>query len=63
MEEALSLLVKAVDLLSKNEISPEVIEELATFLSKFAVQCHHRKEELILFPLMEKRGYQYGEAL
>lgn len=56
IEEALSLLMKAVDLLSKDKISPEVVEELAEFLSKFADQCHHGKEELILFPLMEKRG-------
>ncbi|MCE4622867.1 MAG: hemerythrin domain-containing protein [Desulfurococcales archaeon] len=56
IEEALSLLMKAVDLLSKDKISPDVIEELATFLSKFADQCHHGKEELILFPLMEKKG-------
>ena len=54
--EALSLLRKAVTLLSEDKISAEVLEELITFLSRFADLCHHGKEELILFPLMEKRG-------
>ncbi len=54
--DALSLLKRSVKLLSEDKIEADVVEELIAFLSRFADQCHHGKEELVLFPLMEKRG-------
>jgi len=57
--EALELLGKGVDRLEKGEVDPSTIRRLIVFLGRFADQCHHGKEELILFPLMEARGIDF----
>lgn len=38
------------------KIDPAKITKLLDFFRGFADRCHHTKEELHLFPLMEKRG-------
>jgi hemerythrin-like domain-containing protein len=37
-------------------VSSEVMAKLMEFMRLFIDQCHHSKEEEILFPLLEKRG-------
>ncbi|ALL00585.1 hypothetical protein Pyrde_0535 [Pyrodictium delaneyi] len=54
--QALDLFVESVNLLEQGRLSPDVVEGLIDFLSNFADQCHHGKEELVLFPVLEKRG-------
>lgn len=44
-------------LLNRGEqVSPEILTGLLEFFQLFACQCHHDKEEELLFPLLEKRG-------
>lgn len=44
-------------LLNRGEqVSPEILTGLLEFFQLFAGQCHHGKEEELLFPLLEKRG-------
>lgn len=38
------------------QASPEVMAKLMEFIRLFIDQCHHSKEEEVLFPLLEKRG-------
>ncbi len=38
------------------QVSPEILTGLTEFFQLFADQCHHGKEEELLFPLLEKRG-------
>jgi len=40
----------------KEEIPPEHLDGILDFLRTFADNCHHHKEEQILFPEMEKAG-------
>ncbi|MET1128597.1 MAG: hemerythrin domain-containing protein [Thermoproteota archaeon] len=54
--EALALLEEAVRRLESDRDVARTVSELLEFLSKFADQRHHGKEELLLFPELEKRG-------
>jgi hemerythrin-like domain-containing protein len=38
------------------QLSPEVMANLMEFIRLFIDQCHHSKEEEILFPSLEKKG-------
>jgi hemerythrin-like domain-containing protein len=38
------------------EVPPAVLEDLLEFFKTFADQCHHGKEEELLFPLLERKG-------
>ncbi len=50
-------------LLDRGErVSPAILTGLLEFFQFFANQCHHGKEEQLLFPLLEKRGLP-GQSL
>ena len=36
---------------------PEVLAKVMVFIRLFVDQCHHSKEEDILFPILEKKGF------
>ncbi len=38
------------------EVPPAVLADLLEFFKIFADQCHHGKEEELLFPLLERKG-------
>ena len=38
------------------EMPPDGVQKLMEFIRLFVEQCHHSKEEEILFPLLEKKG-------
>lgn len=38
------------------QVRPEVLADLGEFFGVFADQCHHGKEEKLLFPLLERKG-------
>jgi hemerythrin-like domain-containing protein len=40
----------------KHPVAPEQLDRLLEFFRLFADQCHHGKEEELLFPLLEKKG-------
>jgi len=43
--------------MARNEkIRPEVLSQILEFFRLFADQCHHGKEESLLFPLLEQKG-------
>lgn len=43
--------------LEKGElIDVEMVRKIVHFMREFADKCHHGKEELLLFPAMEKKG-------
>lgn len=43
--------------LEKGElIDVEMVRKIVYFMREFADKCHHGKEELLLFPAMEKKG-------
>lgn len=41
-------------------VGPDVLVDLIEFLRTFVCECHHAKEERILFPLLESRGIPAG---
>jgi len=41
---------------SGKEVDPSVFTDLSEFLQTFGDRCHHGKEELYLFKLLEKKG-------
>ena len=41
---------------SGQTVAPETLQGLLEFFQLFADQCHHGKEEDLLFPLLESRG-------
>lgn len=41
---------------SEKAVNPKHVDEILEFISVFADQCHHGKEETLLFPAMEKAG-------
>lgn len=43
-------------LLNVRAVSPKTLAGLLEFFKLFADQCHHGKEEDLLFPLLEKKG-------
>jgi hemerythrin-like domain-containing protein len=44
-------------------VKPEHFEKLIEFMKIFIDKCHHTKEEVYLFPEMEKAGIQGAEEL
>ena len=40
----------------KSEQAPEHLEQLLDFFKGFVDDCHHGKEEDVLFPELERRG-------
>jgi hemerythrin-like domain-containing protein len=58
IERMLRILTVACDKLDKGEeVSPKVFMSAVDFIRTFADSCHHGKEEDVLFPMMEKRGF------
>ena len=41
---------------SGKQVDPSVLSDLVQFLRVFADQCHHEKEEQLLFPLLATKG-------
>ena len=39
---------------------PARLRTIVAFMREFADQCHHAKEEAILFPAMEDKGVPHG---
>lgn len=39
------------------EVSPEVFQQAIDFIRTFADRCHHGKEQDLLFPALERRGF------
>jgi hemerythrin-like domain-containing protein len=39
------------------QVEPQTLESLLEFFQLFADRCHHGKEEDLLFPLLEKKGF------
>ncbi|MEM2083751.1 MAG: hemerythrin domain-containing protein [Nitrososphaerota archaeon] len=62
LKEEHELIKKGLDILevfiklSPDKILNSDVEELLDFFEQFADNCHHSKEEDLLFPLAEKRG-------
>ena len=57
IERGLNLLGKAVVLIDSGQTIPEGFAEWApVFFAQFADQCHHAKEEDLLFPFLKERG-------
>jgi len=40
----------------RQPVAPQQLTDLLEFFRLFADQCHHGKEETLLFPLLEKKG-------
>lgn len=58
IERALSALETVAQRVQNGEPMPiELIRDLLQFIRQFADQCHHCKEEQMLFPAMERRGF------
>jgi hemerythrin-like domain-containing protein len=52
---------KAAGRLERDEaVRPEVLANLQEFFRLFVDQCHHGKEEELLFPLLEQKGMPRG---
>jgi len=57
IERGLTLLERAVRRIESGDSLPDGFAQWApTFFSQFADQCHHAKEEDLLFPLLKERG-------
>jgi len=59
--QGILLMLKILDkvtskLEAKEKINPEHLEKIVEFFRIFADQCHHGKEEDLLFPELEKSG-------
>ena len=53
----LEIAERVAELLDRREpVEPETLSGLLEFFRMFADQCHHGKEEELLFPLLEKKG-------
>jgi hemerythrin-like domain-containing protein len=46
----------AEKLAAGQEVSPDVFRQAVDFIRTFADQCHHGKEQDLLFPALEQRG-------
>jgi hemerythrin-like domain-containing protein len=51
---ALTVLTETLE--KGEQVEPETLKNMVEFMRIFADQCHHGKEEALLFPLLEKRG-------
>jgi hemerythrin-like domain-containing protein len=40
------------------QVEPQTLDSLLEFFQLFADRCHHGKEEDLLFPLLEKKGFR-----
>ncbi len=58
----LTVLKRGLALLERGTAAIGVVDKALSFLARFADQCHHGKEELILFPLLERRGMQFERS-
>lgn len=59
--EAIKLILRILEricerLEAKEEVNPQHLEQILTFIKIFADKCHHGKEEDVLFPAMERAG-------
>ena len=55
--QALRLLEKIEEaLVAKSDEAPDHLSQLLDFIQGFVDLCHHGKEELVLFPELERRG-------
>lgn len=58
IERMLNVLDRAAGRLERGEnVLPEQLDQAILFLQKFADGCHHQKEETLLFPAMEQKGF------
>ncbi|HLA68365.1 MAG TPA: hemerythrin domain-containing protein [Bacteroidota bacterium] len=58
IERLLNVLDRAAGKLERGEaVSPDLLEKSILFIQKFADGCHHQKEETLLFPAMEEKGF------
>jgi len=58
IERMLNILDRAAGQLEKQEHVPlEVLDKAIMFIQRFADGCHHQKEESLLFPAMEQKGF------
>jgi len=58
IERVLNILDQAAGKLENGEaVSPDLFDKSILFIQKFADGCHHQKEETILFPAMEAKGF------
>ena len=48
------------ELAAGNRPDPARLRTIVAFMREFADQCHHAKEEAILFPAMEDKGVPHG---
>lgn len=54
----LSILERMCQKIQANErVNPDHLEQSIDFFKGFADKCHHMKEENLLFPAMEKKGF------
>ncbi|MCL4466598.1 MAG: hemerythrin domain-containing protein [Chloroflexi bacterium] len=57
IERVIGALDKAADKISAGEtVAPATIERALQFIRGFADQCHHAKEEAVLFPALGRHG-------
>lgn len=53
----LKILEKMIEIYTRNrEINYNDVKEIVNFFKLFADKCHHGKEEMLLFPVMERSG-------
>ncbi len=57
IEQVLNCLEKIADRAAAGEFDRDSAQEAIDFLKNFADRCHHGKEEMQLFPLLEERGF------
>lgn len=58
IEQVLECLDKMVEqAIERNALDPEPARDAIAFFQGFADRCHHGKEEVHLFPLMEAKGF------
>lgn len=58
IERVLDCLEKLADRCrAEGQVDAEIASDAVTFFRGFADRCHHGKEEALLFPLMEQRGF------
>ena len=53
---ALRILERMTERAQRNQLAPDDLAEFLGFLREFVDQCHHGKEEGLLFPAMAKAG-------
>lgn len=63
IEQVLDCLEKIADQANSSEpLDWSAVQQIVDFFRNFADRCHHGKEEICLFPLLESRGFsrQFG---